>query len=165
KNSVFDGILGVSILVLLGAPTAQPTLPFRYVPNCVETVESFVQVCLSGAQAAKEPRRTSLLRIKTRESCTGWMRCFMRHFEAGFVEAVPGRADSVRRLAPEHRPIRARCQSLRRFWFGPLPGPTVPIDIPTAPLRGRPRVARRRAAVLAFPPPPRCEPRPLASSP
>src|SRR5208337_4635936 len=78
KNSVFNGISGVSILAFSGAHDPHSPLPFRCAPSCVpnrvENVESFVQVCLSGAQTAKSLRRTSLLRIKARESGGGWMR-------------------------------------------------------------------------------------------
>ena len=108
KNSVFDGILGISILTLLDARTPHPTLPFRYVPNCVESVETVVQVCLSGAQAAREPRRTSLLRIGTRESGTGWMRSFMRHFEAGLLKrclAAPMPADARGKARADDRRV------------------------------------------------------------
>src|ERR1700677_189589 len=60
------------------------------------------------------------------------------------------RASSALLLAPAHRPIRAGCQFLRRSALASLRDSTAPIDIPVAPLRGRPRVARRSVAVSVF---------------
>src|SRR5271167_1838377 len=186
KNSVFNGILGASILALLHTHTPQVALPFRYVFGRVESVETFVQVCLSGGQTAKEPRRTPFLRIETQESGSGWHKFVwwrgsapprraeprlhtitsgllkprlaapispsLRWLAAGSCGPAdirnrhPGKAENVRPPARAHRPIRARCRSWRRSSFAPLPGPTVQADIPTPPLHGQPRVARRRAA-------------------
>src|SRR5258707_9229644 len=52
KNSVFNGILGVSILALSPVHTPRSTLPFWYVPTGSKGVEILTQVCLSGIQTA-----------------------------------------------------------------------------------------------------------------
>src|SRR5580658_607068 len=84
-------------------------------PAGPKSVQPVVLVCLSGVQTAKEPRRTSLLRIKMRESGGGG--ALLRPDGAeprlptiylGLVESAPGSAHFSKSPVARSRFMRAR---------------------------------------------------------